>query len=198
MQAMTEQNENGHSVYQNLVSQTPFHCARFPLCQALRVEEALGKPRHHNSLLLTRYQQPWYSFMVAAHLASRRIICIVCGLNATLRDRPLRLDLWGEKSSYLAQAKTLPWSLAAQHPETPGGLVVPAQDESGGAAQAGTGRCRLTRGPLSRVEHVTPSIHPSFLPIFPPRAAGEGRRGRAVRPGHPRPPGRPGPHLEVG
>lgn len=108
MQAMTEQNENGHSVYQNLVSQTPFHCARFPLCQALRVEEALGKPRHHNSLLLTRYQQPWYSFMVAAHLASRRIICIVCGLNATLRDRPLRLDLWGEKSSYLAQAKTLP------------------------------------------------------------------------------------------
>lgn len=92
MQATTQQDENSHFMHQNLVSQPPLHSARILLCQALGMEGALGKPRHHNSFLLTRCQQPWYSFIAAAHLARRRIICIVCGLNGRLRNGPLQLE----------------------------------------------------------------------------------------------------------
>lgn len=108
MQATTQQVENSHFVYQNLVSQPPFHCARIPLCQALRTEGALGRPRHHNTFLLTRCQQPRYSFIAAVHLARRRIICIVCGLYGRWRDGPLQLDLWGEKAHIWLKLKRCP------------------------------------------------------------------------------------------
>lgn len=95
----------------------------------------------------------------------------------------------GRKSSDLAQARTLPWSLAAQQPELGGGLGAP---RTGRVPRGGAGRARAAVGSrVGRCHAWNTSPLPSILPSFLPRPARPARRGGAAPPAPAPPPPRP-------